>query len=61
MSEENVNIENKVEVIICDRCKGFGKVQNRIDFYNSEYIPCPQCDGKGRLIKKTKITTFKMD
>ena len=61
MSEENVSVENKVEVIICDRCLGLGKIQDRISWNDYKYKICPQCDGKGRLIKKTKITTFKMD
>jgi DnaJ-class molecular chaperone len=41
-----------MEIIICDCCKGKGKVSERTSAYDSEYVNCNKCNGSGRLIKE---------
>ena len=54
------------KIIICDVCKGSGKLeQSEIeDYHHNDYIfwdeKCLSCNGYGRLIETTEVTTRKM-
>jgi DnaJ-class molecular chaperone len=49
------------EIIICDKCKGFGKIQcDELEDYHSRERKywdevCKNCQGTGRRLKMTKI------
>jgi len=44
------------EVVICESCKGAGKIYDRTSMYDSEWIDCSTCRGKGRLKKIISVT-----
>ena len=54
------------EVVICDKCFGFGKIDKDelINYHKGEYdsweVDCDKCGGTGRLIKETKISYRKL-
>jgi DnaJ-class molecular chaperone len=56
-------------IVICDRCKGFGKIENSevVDYHNniSDYWDekCLTCDGSGRMVLVTstrKLTSSEL-
>jgi DnaJ-class molecular chaperone len=54
------------ELILCDRCKGDGKIywDELVDYHKGLYDyhskECDFCEGKGRVYKITTITYEKM-
>lgn len=50
------------EVMVCDRCKGNGKVEcsELVDYHKGDYNywweKCIRCDGTGRLVKTTTVS-----
>jgi len=46
------------EVVICERCNGYGKYESRSYDRNYELQDnkCERCDGVGKLIKITTVT-----
>ncbi len=59
-------METIIEIIICDRCKGLGKVKKSelVDYHHNEYDEweevCTYCNGTGRLKKITEIAILKL-
>ena len=41
------------EIIICDRCAGYGVAEYDIGTHKSKYVQvkCSQCDGTGRIVR----------
>ncbi|MFW6219832.1 MAG: hypothetical protein ACOC33_03250 [bacterium] len=54
------------EIVLCDICKGFGKVQKsklvnyHHDDYEYWYEVCTFCDGKGRVVQQKIDETYIM-
>lgn len=48
------------EMILCGTCKGLGRVEVRVNAYESASEKCSHCEGCGRLLKTTtvKLTPF---
>ncbi len=46
-------------IIICNKCKGTGILVHDVGSHKSEYeyTDCDDCNGSGRIIEKTSITT----
>ena len=49
------------EIVICDKCCGYGIVDDRINAYESSDIICPKCKGRMVLEKETRITYRRID
>ena len=51
--------EHKETIVICDKCQGSGKVEDRRTLYDSDTIKCLKCDGLGRLLEIRDIKYVK--
>lgn len=65
-NEENI-FETEEKIVLCDRCKGLGKIEmdetvnyhkNDKEYWDEE---CGACGGTGRLFEKTIIKTRKLN
>jgi len=54
-------------IIICDRCRGSGKVQQKKleDYHHGTYYewdePCPRCGGTGRMVRQENVRKLRAD
>ena len=48
------------EIVLCDKCKGYGKLIDYDDREHDKPPFCTRCDGEGRLKKITIIKYKKM-
>jgi excinuclease UvrABC ATPase subunit len=47
-----------VNIVICNTCKGDGKIDIETYFQQSELKACPSCKGTGRRIQKQYTLTI---
>ena len=57
---------NRVEIVICEPCKGTGEITEEKYIgaaSTGEYTTygCPDCNGTGRLVKRTVVTFVAFD
>ncbi len=56
-------ISTSKAIIACNRCSGRGKII--VEYWKSpkenEVIDCPDCGGKGRVVKIVKVSFTKID
>lgn len=49
-------ISSKSEIIICPKCQGYGTVDERVNFYESDAVTCPHCKGQRVIVETTTVT-----
>lgn len=55
----NPRAKPKLEVVICPACQGLGNYS--VPSENTEGAPCQFCEGRGRVLRSTKVVYYQLD